>query len=50
VANRNEWLGPDVRWETLEDGDDAFLAVFLIDEEWTTVQENLEAMPRHTKD
>jgi phage recombination protein Bet len=50
VANHNEWLGPDVRWETLEDGDDDFLAVFLIPEEWDTVQENLEKMPRHTKD
>jgi phage recombination protein Bet len=50
VANHSEWFGPGQKWETLDWGDDDFLAVFLKDDEWPEVQRGLEALPRHTKD
>jgi hypothetical protein len=43
IANKNEWLGKGRTWDSLDQlNNDDMLEVFLRDEEWTTVQEELE--------
>jgi len=50
LANYQGWLGRNKTWATMDQVPDEMFEVFLQPEEWPTVQKQLEAMPRHTKD
>jgi hypothetical protein len=50
VANYQEWLGKGKVWQSMDDVPDGMFELFLNPDEWTIVQEQLEAQPRHTKD
>jgi hypothetical protein len=42
LANRHEWLGKGKVWQSMDDVPDGMFEVFLSEEEWPTVEEQLE--------